>query len=169
MRARQGDLLIMASGARRDLDEVRPVLEALASSLVVAGENIGDGQLLKTVNQLLAGVHIAAAAEALTLAARAGLAPESALAVLLAGAGSSFMLQDRGPRMAQLLAGDQVPTHSAIELFVKDLDLVRSLADQVEVGLPVSRAAGALFHRAGEQGLLDADDSSLVRLLAGER
>jgi 3-hydroxyisobutyrate dehydrogenase-like beta-hydroxyacid dehydrogenase len=121
------------------------------------------------VTQLLAGVHIAAAAEALTLASRAGLAPGAVLEILLTGAGASFMLQDRGPRMTQLLAGDPVPTHSAIGLFVKDLDLVRSLADQVEVGLPVSDAASTLFRRAVERGFGDADDSSLVRLLAGER
>lgn len=167
-RARSGDLLILASGADRDLDEVRPVLEWLASSLVVAGPHVGDGQLLKIVNQLLAGVHIAAAAEALTLAARAGLAPESVLDVLRNGAGTSFMLLDRGPRMAATLAGDEVTTHSAIALFVKDLELVRGLADHVDVALPVSRAAGALFRNAADQGLSDADDSSLVRLLAGE-
>src|SRR3954454_23755356 len=81
------------------------VVEALASTAVVVGDRPGDGQAMKTVNQLLCGVHVAAAAEALALADAFGLDPGVCVEVLGAGAAASFMLAHRGPRIAEVLAG----------------------------------------------------------------
>ncbi|MFC7657675.1 NAD-binding protein [Pseudonocardia benzenivorans] len=83
--------------AAEPLARARPVLDRLASTLAVVGERPGDGQAMKTVNQLLAGVHIAAAAEAVALARAFGLDAETVVATLSAGAAGSFMLADRGP------------------------------------------------------------------------
>jgi 3-hydroxyisobutyrate dehydrogenase len=167
-RARDGDLLVMAAGEEEDLAAVEPVLAALASTLVTAGPRVGDGQLLKTINQLLAGVHIAAAAEALALAARAGLDPRAVVRALSPGAGGSFMLADRGPRMAQMIGGEVVPVHSRVSIFVKDMGLVEDLAASSDMDAPLAAAAREQFRQAAEAGLADSDDSALVRLFAQE-
>jgi 3-hydroxyisobutyrate dehydrogenase len=101
IRAGEGDLLIVVGAAPAALVVARPVLEQLASTLSIVGDKPGDGQALKTVNQLLCGVHIAAAAEALALADALGLDRERTLEALTAGAANSFMLGNRGPRSLQ--------------------------------------------------------------------
>jgi 3-hydroxyisobutyrate dehydrogenase len=100
-RARRGDLLVMIGGSDRAVAAAGQVTGLLASTAARAGTKPGDGQAMKTVNQLLCGVHIAAAAEALTLARALGLDPAAAVATLGAGAAGSFMLADRGPRIAR--------------------------------------------------------------------
>ncbi len=101
VRAGEGDLLIVVGAAPSALETARPVLDQLASTLSIVGDKPGDGQALKTVNQLLCGVHIAAAAEALALADALGLDREKTLEALTAGAANSFMLGDRGRRALQ--------------------------------------------------------------------
>jgi 3-hydroxyisobutyrate dehydrogenase len=104
-RAGTGDLLVTVGAAPEAHAKALPVLEALAGTLTWVGQRPGDGQCMKTVNQLLCGVHIAAAAEALALAGALGLDAGLALETLQTGAAASFMLGDRGPRMLQ--AGDE--------------------------------------------------------------
>ena len=95
-RAEQGNLLIMAGGQRDLFEELRPVLEAMGSSVVHCGESVGDGQAVKMVNQLLVGVHLAVAGEALSYAAALGLDPRSVFETVQKGAANSFMLENRG-------------------------------------------------------------------------
>lgn len=163
-RAGNGDLLVMASGGASALEAAHPVLAALASTLVVVGERVGDGQAMKVVNQLLCGVHITAAAEALVLARELGIDPTAVLAVLGSGAAQSFMLGDRGPRIAAQLNGDRPEVRSRVDIFVKDLGLVGETAAGVGLELPVAAAALGLF-RAGEQEGLGALDDSGVSLV----
>src|SRR5687767_10215045 len=120
-RAERGDLLIMAGGPRDLFEELRPVLEAMGSSVVHCGPRVGDGQAVKLVNQLLCGVHIAAAAEALAFAEALGLDPRFVFETIRHGAANSFMLEDRGERMLQ---EEYVPPKSALDIFVKDMGLV---------------------------------------------
>ena len=98
-RAETGELLIMAGGPAELFERLRPVLDALGSTVVHCGERPGDGQAVKLVNQLLCGVHIAAAAEALAYAEALGLDPAKVHDTIRHGAAASFMLDDRGSRM----------------------------------------------------------------------
>jgi 3-hydroxyisobutyrate dehydrogenase len=165
-RAATGDLLIMVGAPADAVAAATPVLDDLAARLVVVGPRVGDGQLLKTINQLLAGVHIAAAAEAIALAQAAGLAPGVVVETLPVGAADSFMLRDRGPRMVHAATDSgAVPVRSRTDIFVKDLALVLDLAAGERVPTLVTAAAHQLYLLAQRHGLGARDDSSIVALL----
>lgn len=161
VRAGEGTLLIMVGGAGDDVAAARPVLDALASTVTVAGPRVGDGQLLKTVNQLLCGVHTAAAAEALALAHALGLDLDATIDVLGRGAAASFMLADRGPRIAQRLRGGTPELRSRLDVIAKDMGIVGGLARQARVATPVAAAAEQLY-RLGIAAHLDAEDDSVI-------
>jgi 3-hydroxyisobutyrate dehydrogenase len=162
-RAAEGELLIMVGADPQQLERVRPVLERLAARIEHVGDQPGDGQALKAVNQLLCGVHIAAAAEALALARGLGLDAERALSALEQGAAASFMLSDRGRRMLE----DDPPVRSRLDIFVKDMGIVLDVARRRGVPLPVAGAAEQLYALALKAGLGGEDDSTLVRMLDG--
>lgn len=168
-RAEQGDLLILVGGAPADVAVVRPVLDALGSTVTVVGDRPGDGQAVKTVNQLLCGVHIAAAAEALALADALGLDGPATLAALQAGAAGSFMLGNRGPRMLQAYDEDGAEVLSRLDIFVKDLGIVGDATRRLGLPSPVAAAAEQLFLLGQAQGLGAADDSAVIRVVAPER
>jgi 3-hydroxyisobutyrate dehydrogenase len=165
-RARRGDLLVMLGGSDQAVAAARPVIDALASTAARAGTRPGDGQAMKTVNQLLCGVHIAAAAEALALARALGLDPAAVLDTLGAGAAASFMLADRGPRIAQALDGEQPEVLSRADIFVKDMGIVLDAGIGAGLALPVAAAAHQLYLLAQAAGLGSADDSTVATLLA---
>ena len=169
VRAREGDLLILVGGAPDAVDRVRPVIDRLGSTVTVVGGHPGDGQALKTVNQLLCGVHIAAAAEALALADALGLDRRSALEALGRGAAGSFMLGNRGPRMLEAYDGDGAEVLSRLDIFVKDLGLVGDAARAAGLATPVAAAAEQLFLLGQAQGLAEADDSAVIRVVAPRR
>ena len=168
-RAGAGDLLIVVGAEPDALARARPVLDLLASTLTVVGDRPGDGQALKTVNQLLCGVHIAAAAEALALADALGLDRSATLAALEAGAASSFMLSNRGPRMLQAYDDEDVPVLSRLDIFVKDMGIVGKAARAARLPAPVAAAAEQLYLLGQAQGLGAEDDSAVVKLLAPNR
>ncbi|WP_114853105.1 NAD(P)-dependent oxidoreductase [Brachybacterium sp. YJGR34] len=161
-RAGTGELLIMVGGAAADVSAVRPLLDALASHAPVVGERAGDGQRLKIVNQLLCGVHIAAAGEALALADSMGLDVQQVHEVLTAGAATSFMFEDRGARM---VAGAHDDVRSALGIFVKDMGLVAEAAQEVGQEVPLATSAQEIYARGEEQGLTRKDDSIVYRVL----
>lgn len=166
VRAREGDLLVIASGSDESLETAAPYLQQIASTLSVIGSRPGDAQAVKTVNQLLCGVHIAAAAEALALAKSFGLQLDKTLEILQAGAARSFMLGDRGPRVIQALDGDASPVHSRLDIFVKDLGIVNAAAREAHVPIPVAAAAEGVFRIGLNQGLGDRDDSNVVKVIS---
>ena len=168
-RAGAGDLLIVVGAEPRALERARPVLELLASTLTVVGDRPGDGQALKTVNQLLCGVHIAAAAEALALADALGLDRERNLAALEAGAAGSFMLANRGPRMLQAYDDDGAEVLSRLDIFVKDMGIVGRAARAAGLPAPVAAAAEQLYLLGQAQGLAAEDDSAVIRVVAPTR
>ena len=160
-RAEKGDLLIMAGGPENLIEKLRPVLGAMGSSVVHCGPQVGDGQAVKLVNQLLCGVHIAAAAEALAYAEALGLDPRFVFEAIRHGAANSFMLQDRGERM---LKEEFVPPKSALDIFVKDMGLVRKAAEERGFETPLSSAALELYLAGKVAGLGNEDDSGVIRM-----
>jgi len=166
VRAGAGDLLVTVGAEPEAYERARPVLEALAGTLTWVGRRPGDGQCMKTVNQLLCGVHIAAAAEALALAGSLGLDPALALETLQAGAATSFMLADRGPRMLQAGEPDGAEVRSRLDIFVKDMGIVTTAARGAGLATPVAAAAEQLYLLGQAQGLAEQDDSSVITVLA---
>jgi len=157
-RARTGELVIFAAGAPDDLIAAAAVLDAMGT-VRVTGERLGDGQSIKVVNQHLCSVHIAAAAEALSLAHSLGLDPATVLALVEKGAAGSWMLSDRGPRM---VAGSDVEVTSAVNIFVKDSGLVASAGESCGAQLPLLAVAHERFCRAANAGLGLCDDSRVI-------
>jgi 3-hydroxyisobutyrate dehydrogenase len=169
VRAGNGDLLIVVGSDEATVETVRPILDHLASTLVIVGPRPGDGQALKTINQLLAGVHIAAAAEAIALARGLGLDPAVVIDALSQGAGGSFMFADRGPRMLQAYTGG-AEVKSRVDIFVKDMGIVTAVGRTSHVPLPLAAAAQQLYLIAEAAGLGASDDSSVVTVLSpGDR
>ncbi|AMG82415.1 MULTISPECIES: NAD(P)-dependent oxidoreductase [Microbacterium] len=169
VRAGEGDLLIVVGATPTALETARPVLDQLASTLSIVGDKPGDGQALKTVNQLLCGVHIAAAAEALALADALGLDRARTLDALTAGAANSFMLGNRGPRALQAYDEEGAEVLSRLDIFVKDLGIVGDAARRAHLSTPVAAAAEQLFLLGEAQGLGALDDSAVIRVVAPER
>lgn len=158
--AAEGRMSVMASGSPEAFARAEPVLAAIATKVWRLGDRAGPGSTVKMVNQLLAGVHIAAAAEALALGIRAGADPQTLFDVISASAGSSWMWQNRVPHV---LAGDDTP-HSAVNIFVKDLGIVLDAARGMTFPLPLASAAHQLFLAAAAGGDGGRDDSFVIRV-----
>lgn len=157
-RAQTGSLLIFASGPQPALDFVEPVLRSMGD-VKTTGAEVGDGQAIKVVNQHLCSVHLAAAAEALSLARSLGLDPAQVLELVQGGAGGSWMLSDRGPRM---LEGTDTRVTSMVDIFVKDSGLVASAAHDCNAPVPLLEVAHTRFCKAAEAGLGKRDDSRVI-------
>jgi 3-hydroxyisobutyrate dehydrogenase len=157
--AKAGTLTIMAAAPAETFAAARPVLDTLGDKLFHMGETPGQGAMAKVVNQLLCGVHIAAAAEALALAGQVGIDPQTMLRIVSESAAGSWMLRDRGPRM--LAAAP--PVASAIDIFVKDLSLVLEAGRDRRAALPLAAAAQQMFLAASGRGEGAMDDSQVIR------
>jgi 3-hydroxyisobutyrate dehydrogenase len=163
-RAGQGDLLIIVSGSDAALEIARPLLDVMGRNAPVVGSRPGDGQKVKLVNQLLCGVHIAVAAEALAYAEALGLEAGPTWEILRHGAAASFMFEDRGARM---IDDGNTEVRSAIDIFVKDMGLVTAAARASTYPAPLASAAEQLYLAGRRAGLGRADDSSLIQVLRG--
>src|SRR6476661_4948629 len=161
-RAAQGELTILASGSAAAFAKARPALDAMAAKLYELGDAAGQGAAFKMVNQLLAGVHIAAASEAITFAARQGLDIRKVYEVITASAGNSWMFENRMPHV---LDGDYAP-RSAVEIFVKDLGIIQDMARNARFPVPVSATALQVFLMASGAGMGRDDDASVARIYA---
>jgi 3-hydroxyisobutyrate dehydrogenase len=159
-RAAAGQLSIMASGTREAFARAQPVLDAVAAKIYRLGDAPGMGSKVKMINQLLAGVHIAASAEAMALGIRAGVDPNVLYEVISNSAGSSWMFQNRVPH---ILAGDYTPL-SAVNIFVKDLGIVLDSARKATFPLPLTATAHQMFIMAGAHGHGQEDDSAVVKV-----
>jgi putative dehydrogenase len=158
--ARAGTMTIMASGSAAAFDRAQPVLDAIGDKVWRLGDVAGVGSTVKMVNQLLAGVHIATAAEALALGIRAGADPRTLYEVICSSAGSSWMWQNRVPH---ILDGDDTPS-SAVNIFVKDLGIVLDQARNLTFPLPMASAAHQLFLAAAAAGHGGKDDAFVIRV-----
>ncbi|GJE58820.1 L-threonate dehydrogenase [Methylobacterium trifolii] len=162
VRAAEGDLTFLASGSKAAFDGARPALDAMAGTLYELGDAAGQGAAFKMINQLLAGVHIAAACEAMSFAAKQGLDLAKVYEVITASAGNSWMFENRMPHV---LDGDYAPK-SAVDIFVKDLGIVQDMARVEKYPVPVAAAALQMFLMASGSGMGRDDDASVARLYA---
>ncbi len=159
-RAREGAMTVMAAGAPAAFAAAQPVLDAIAAKVWRLGEAPGLGATVKVVHQLLAGVHIAVAAEAMALGIRAGADPRALYAVVTSAAGNSWMFENR---MAHVLEGDDTP-RSAVDIFVKDLGLVTEMARSLGFPVPLAAQAQQLFTSARALGQGGKDDAFVIRV-----
>lgn len=157
--AEAGSLSIMAAGPAAALQACAPVFAAMGSRVLNVGTEPGQGSTFKTINQLLCGVHLAAAGEAMAMAARAGLDTGQVFALVSESAAASWMLRDRGPSM---VARSYTPTRSAVDIFVKDLGLVLDLARDLRFPASVSAAALQSFLGASGAGFGKQDDAAVT-------
>jgi putative dehydrogenase len=161
-RAAQGELTILASGSPAAFTKARPALDAMAAKLYELGDDAGQGAAFKMINQLLAGVHIAAASEAIAFAAKQGLDIRKVYEVITASAGNSWMFENRMPHV---LDGDYAP-RSAVEIFVKDLGIIQDMARSAKFPVPVAAAALQMFLMTAASGMGRDDDASVARMYA---
>ncbi|AWJ87918.1 oxidoreductase (plasmid) [Azospirillum sp. TSH58] len=154
-----GTLSIMAAAPAATVERVRPVLAAMGDKVFHVGEAPGQGATVKTVNQLLCGVHIAVVAEAFSLAAKAGVDLAVLLEIMSGSAASSWMLKDRGPRMLEAEPG----VTSAVDIFVKDLGIVLEAGRGAKAALPLAAVAHQMFLSASGRGEGAMDDSQVIR------
>lgn len=162
VKAGNGELTFMASGSVAAFAAARPALDAMAGTVYELGDQPGIGSSFKIVNQLLAGVHIAAACEAITFAKSLDLDISRVFDVISKSAGNSWMFENRIPHV---LAGDYKP-HSAVSIFTKDLGIVSDIGRKQKFPLPIASAALQLFIMTEAAGMGRDDDSSVARLLA---
>lgn len=163
--AEKGTLTIMVGGAPEHVEVARPVLATFGARIFVMGDTPGMGAQMKVINQLLCGVHLAAAGEAIALARRQGLPLDTTLEILRSGAASSWMLGDRGPRMVSDAYGDVT---SAVDIFVKDLGLVLDAARDSRFSASLASTAFNAFMTASGRGMGRWDDAAVTLSYAGE-
>lgn len=161
-RAAQGELTILASGSAAAFAKARPALDAMAAKLYELGDAPGQGSAFKMINQLLAGVHIAAASEAISFASKQGLDIRKVYEVITASAGNSWMFENRVPHV---LEGDYTP-RSAVDIFVKDLGIVQDMARNAKFPVPLSAAALQMFLMASASGMGRDDDIAVAKIYA---
>ena len=161
-RAAQGELTILASGSRAAFAAAQPALDALSATLHDLGDEPGTGAAYKIVNQLLAGVHIAVACEAITFARQLDLDLAKVYEVITGSAGNSWMFENRIPHV---LEGDYAP-RSAVEIFTKDLGIVADISRSERFATPMAASALQLFLMTASAGMARDDDASIARLYA---
>ncbi|WP_198972886.1 L-threonate dehydrogenase [Xylophilus sp. ASV27] len=162
-KAASGEMTMMTSGSPAAYEKAGAALDAMAAKVYRLGERAGAGSKVKIINQLLAGVHIAAAAEAMALGLREGVDPAALYEVITHSAGNSWMFENR---MAHVLAGDYTPL-SAVDIFVKDLGLVLDMARSSKFPLPLSSTAHQMFMQASSAGFAREDDSAVIKIFPG--
>jgi 3-hydroxyisobutyrate dehydrogenase len=162
IKAAEGQMTVMAAGKPEAFEACGGVLEACAGKVYRLGDRAGIGSTVKMVNQHLAGVHIAAACEAMALGMRAGADPHQLYEVICNSAGMSWMFQNRVPH---ILDGDYTP-RSAVNIFIKDLGIVLDAARQLSFPLPLAAAAQQLYLATAAAGHGAEDDAAVIKFYA---
>ena len=162
VKAANGALSIMAAGEPDTFEALRPVLDSIAETVFELGDDVGAGSAMKAVNQLLAGVHIATMAEAMTFGMTQGVTPDKFIDVISKCAGTSWMLENRAPHIA---AGDYRP-HSSVNIWPKDLGIVLDIAKSANFSAPITAAALQQFVAAAGMGFGGEDDAAVAKVYA---
>jgi len=162
-KAASGQMTMMTSATPAAYAAAGHVLDAMAGKVYRLGDKAGAGSKVKIINQLLAGVHIAAAAEAMALGLREGVEADALYEVITHSAGNSWMFENR---MAHVLAGDYTPL-SAVDIFVKDLGLVLDTARATKFPLPLAATAHQMFMQASTAGYAREDDAAVIKIFPG--
>jgi 3-hydroxyisobutyrate dehydrogenase len=162
-KAASGQMTMMTAGTPAAYARCGGALDAMAAKVYRLGDRAGAGSKVKIINQLLAGVHIAAAAEAMALGLREGVDAAALYEVITHSAGNSWMFENR---MAHVLAADYTPL-SAVDIFVKDLGLVLDTARATKFPLPLASTAHQMFMQASSAGFGREDDSAVIKIFPG--
>ena len=162
-KAASGEMTMMTAARPEAYAVAGDVLDAMAAKVYRLGDKAGAGSKVKIINQLLAGVHIAAAAEAMALGLREGVDAAALYEVITHSAGNSWMFENR---MAHVLAGDYSPL-SAVDIFVKDLGLVLDTARASKFPLPLASTAHQMFMQASTAGFAREDDAAVIKIFPG--
>ena len=162
-KAASGEMTMMTAGTPAAYEQCGDLLDAMAARVYRLGDRAGAGSKVKIINQLLAGVHIAAAAEAMALGLREGVDAAALYEVITHSAGNSWMFENR---MAHVLAADYTPL-SAVDIFVKDLGLVLDTARASKFPLPLASTAHQMFMQASTAGFAREDDSAVIKIFPG--
>jgi 3-hydroxyisobutyrate dehydrogenase len=162
-KAASGQMTMMTAGRPEAYAKAGKVLDAMAAQVYQLGDKAGNGSKVKIINQLLAGVHIAAAAEAMALGLREGVDAAALYEVITHSAGNSWMFENRMPHV---LAADYTPT-SAVDIFVKDLGLVLDTARATKFPLPLASTAHLMFMQASSAGFGREDDAAVIKIFPG--
>jgi len=162
VKAAEGALTMMASGSVSSFDAAKPTLDAITQTVYRLGDEAGAGSAMKAVNQLLAGVHIAAMGEALTFGISQGVDAARIVEVISKCAGTSWMFENRAPHVVD---GDYTP-HSAVNIWLKDLGIVLDVAKGSNFSAPLAAAALQQFVAAAGQGLGREDDAAVAKVYA---
>jgi L-threonate 2-dehydrogenase len=162
-KAASAQMTMMTAGKPEAYAIAEPFLNAMAAKVYRLADSAGAGSKVKIINQLLAGVHIAAAAEAMALGLREGVDPAALYEVITNSAGNSWMFENR---MAHVLAADYTPL-SAVDIFVKDLGIVLDMARASKFPLPLSSTAHQMFMQASTAGFAKEDDSAVIKIFPG--
>lgn len=162
VKAAAGALGVMASGSPEAFAAAKPALDAISETVFDMGSEPGLGSSMKAINQMLAGVHIAAMAEALTFGMTQGISPDRFLDVISKCAGTSWMLENRAPHVVD---GDYTP-HSAVDIWLKDLGIVLDIAKGSRFSAPLTASALQQFVAASGQGLGREDDAAVAKVYA---
>ncbi len=163
LKASEGKLTVMASGSPVLFESLGEVFNAISERLYRVGDEVGLGSTVKTIHQLLAGVHIAVAAESMALAAKAGIDLDVMYDVVTHAAGNSWMFENR---MQHVLDGDYTPK-SSVDIFVKDLGLVMETGKALNFPLPLAATAHQMFISASNEGFGHQDDSAVIKTFKG--
>ena len=162
-KAASAEMTVMGAAKPEAWSKAEPFLKAMAAKVYRLGQSAGNGSKVKIINQLLAGVHIAAAAEAMALGLREGVDAAALYEVITHSAGNSWMFENR---MAYVLAGDYTPL-STVDIFVKDLGLVLDTARATKFPLPLASTAHQMFMQASTAGFAMQDDSAVIKIFPG--
>ncbi|MBD2813479.1 NAD(P)-dependent oxidoreductase [Xenorhabdus sp. Flor] len=163
LKAVQGQLTVMVSGSSELFEEMKPIFDVIAERLYYVGNEIGQGSMVKMIHQLLAGVHIAVAAESMAFAAKANIPLDLMYDIVTHAAGNSWMFENRVPH---ILAGDYTPK-SSVDIFVKDLGIVLEAGKTMKFPLPMAATAHQMFLAASNEGFGQWDDSAVVKTFKG--
>ena len=165
LKADAGALSFMASGRPEAFAAAQPFLDVMAASVFNMGERAGAGSVMKAVNQMLAGVHVAMTSEAMAFGMAQGLPPDRVLEVVSQSAGTSWMFENRAPR---LIEEDFVPAHASLTILPKDLGIILGICQQLGLAAPITQAALDRYQQAIDEGRAHEDDASLVKTYLGE-
>lgn len=162
IKAGEGRLSVLASGSRAAFEGAKAALEAMAERVFALGDDPGRGSAMKAINQLLAGVHCATMAEAVTFGMTQGVPPDQTVEIIRECAGTSWIFEDRAPH---IVAGDYTP-RSSVNIWPKDLGIVLDIAREANFSAPLTAAAFQQFMAAAGSGLGSEDDAAVAKVYA---
>jgi len=158
--ARAGTLTIMAAGTDTLFEKYKPLFESFGKNVIHVGKEIGHGQAIKAINQLLVGIHMCATAEAFTMAAKCGLDLQLVYDTICTSAGMSRIFENRG----QFLINRDFNTRSTLQIQLKDTDIACKAADSVGAPVMLGNVARELFKLAVKKYPPNDDSLEVVRI-----